>query len=202
MKVLIIGAHGLIGREVVKLLSKIPKYEVIEVGHSKGHLKVDLKDPASIKGLFEHIGNVDAIISTAGKAHLGTFELLNEEDFWLAIENKLKGQANLIRYGYRFLNPEGMFILSSGILSKEPMYGASSVSMGNAAINGFVKAVALEMPNGIRVNAVSPPFVKETMELLNMDSSDGTPAKDVALVYKKCLEDNDTGKIYDVRKYI
>ncbi|QZT37793.1 short chain dehydrogenase [Halosquirtibacter xylanolyticus] len=202
MKVLVIGAHGLIGREVVALLSKTPKYEVIEVGHSKGHLKVDITSPNSIAGLFEHIGNVDAIISTAGRAHLGTFELLSEEDFWLSIHNKLMGQVNLIRYGYQFLNPEGMIILSSGVLAKEPMYGTSSVSMANAAINGFVKAVALETIKGHKVNVVSPPFVKETMEILNMDSSKGTPAKDVALIYKKCLEDNHTGKVYDVRKYI
>ncbi|QZE15514.1 short chain dehydrogenase [Halosquirtibacter laminarini] len=202
MKILVIGAHGLIGKEVVALLSKTPKYEIIEVGHRKGSLKVDMTSPESIVGLFKHIGTVDAIISTAGNARLGTYELLSEEDFWMAIHNKLMGQVNLVRYGYPFLNPEGMFILSSGILAKEPMYGASSISMANAGIDAFVKAVALEMTKSHRVNSISPPFVKETMEMLKMDSSTGTPAKDVALIYKKCLEDNKTGKIYDVRKYI
>jgi hypothetical protein len=44
---------------------------------------------------------------------------------------------------------------------------------------GFVRAAALEMPRGLRINAVSPPWVKETMIKFGMDPSPGQAAADV-----------------------
>jgi NAD(P)-dependent dehydrogenase (short-subunit alcohol dehydrogenase family) len=41
--------------------------------------------------------------------------------------------------------------------------------MAGAGLEGFVRAAALEMPRGLRVNAVSPGWVKETMEQRGMD---------------------------------
>ena len=53
--------------------------------------------------------------------------------------------------------------LTTGVLAMQPMPGSASVSMINAALEGFVRAAALEMPRAIRINAVSPPWVKETL---------------------------------------
>ena len=57
----------------------------------------------------------------------------------------------------------GSFTLTSGVLSQEPMQGSTSISMVNAGVEGFVRAAALELPRGIRINVVGPPWVTETL---------------------------------------
>jgi NAD(P)-dependent dehydrogenase (short-subunit alcohol dehydrogenase family) len=64
-----------------------------------------------------------------------------------------------------------------------PMPGSASVSMVNAGLEGFVRAAALEMPRKLRINAVSPPWVKETMVKLGMDPTPGLASADVAKAY-------------------
>jgi NAD(P)-dependent dehydrogenase (short-subunit alcohol dehydrogenase family) len=73
--------------------------------------------------------------------------------------------------------------------------------MVNAGLEGFVRATALEMERGIRINIVSPIFVKETMEVLKMDSSQGMSAAKVALSYKASVEGQHNGQVLDVRDF-
>lgn len=57
---------------------------------------------------------------------------------------------------------------------------------------GDRRAAAIEIPRGLRVNIVSPGWVKETLEKLGMDSEGGTPAIDVARTYIEAV----TGKMH------
>ena len=98
---------------------------------------------------------------------------LTDEDYMLGLKSKLMGQVNIVRLGRKIINDRGSFTLTSGVLSQKPIPGSASVSMVNAGLEGFVRAAALEMERGIRINIVSPIFVKETMEVLKMDSSQG-----------------------------
>jgi NAD(P)-dependent dehydrogenase (short-subunit alcohol dehydrogenase family) len=50
----------------------------------------------------------------------------------------------------------------------------------NSGLEAFVSAAAVEMPRGIRLNAISPGWVRETLADLGMDPSGGTPAAEVA----------------------
>ncbi len=81
------------------------------------------------------------------------------------------------------------------------MKGSASISMVGAGLEGFVRAAALEMPRGIRVNVVSPPFVRETMEAMGMDSSAGMPAEKVAYAYVQSVEGNRNGEVLDARQF-
>ena len=71
MKVLLIGASGIIGKGVDAELS--PRHEIIRASRSSGDVNVDLKDKASIRAMFEKVGTVDAVVSTTGKVHFGDF---------------------------------------------------------------------------------------------------------------------------------
>ena len=104
------------------------------------------------------------------------------------------GQVNLVRLGLASLNNGGSFTLSSGVLSRVPMPGGAAVSTANAAIEGFVRAAAIEMPRNIRINAVAPGWVRETLLAMNLDPSAGTPADIVAQTYVYAVESSFTGR--------
>lgn len=141
MKILFIGASGTIGKAVAKRLDNT--HEVIAAGYSGGDVTVDLGNARSIAEMFEQVGQVDAVISIAGVANFGAFDQLPDEEYQLALGNKLMGQVNLVRQGRDYINNGGSITLTSGVLSREPMQGGVAVSMVNGALESFVKAAAL-----------------------------------------------------------
>jgi NAD(P)-dependent dehydrogenase (short-subunit alcohol dehydrogenase family) len=199
MKVVVIGATGTIGKAVVKQLSG--RHDVVSVGHNSGDLRVDIASAGSIKSLFDSLGPVDAVVSTAGAAAFKSFEELTDADYALGLANKLMGQVNLVRLGYRSIRDGGSFTLTSGVLSREPMKGSASISMINAGVEGFVRAAALELPRGIRINVVSPPWVQETLDALGMKGMAGMPAMKVALAYVDGVEGKKTGTVIEARAF-
>ncbi len=196
MKVLVIGATGTIGTPVTHLLEE--KHEVLRASNSRSPLKVDITDADSIKQLFGKVGKVDAVVSVAGHATFRPLASLTDEDFSVSLRNKLMGQVNLVRLGVGSVSSGGSFTLSSGILSRAPMPGGVAVSMANAALEGFVRAAALEMPRNIRINVVAPGWIRETLLAMNLDPSAGTPADLVAQTYVYAVESLINGQVLDV----
>ena len=162
---------------------------------------MDIADKGSIKTLFEQVGTVDALISTTGLAEFGPLDQLSDAQFSVGWNNKLMGQINLVRIGKTYVKPNGVILLTSGMLANEPMPGSAAVSAVNGAINSFVNAAALEFGDRLRINAVSPVFVKETMVAMGMDSSTGMSADDTAKAYVAALEGSMNGEVIDVRDH-
>ncbi|MBX3234917.1 MAG: short chain dehydrogenase [Nitrospiraceae bacterium] len=198
MRVILVGATGTIGSAVAAALSA--KHEVVAVGHKAGALRVDLASADSITQMFRSVGVFDAVVSTAGVAKFGSLDDLKDADFQVGLGNKLMGQVNLVRIGRQFINDGGSFTLTSGVLGQEPMKGSASISMVNAGLEGFVRAAALELPRGLRVNVVSPPWVTATLIRLKMDPAQGMPAEAVARAYVASVEGTMTGVKIDPRK--
>lgn len=198
MKVLVIGATGTIGKAMVDLIRNT--HDVVKVGYKDGDFQVDISSKDSIQALFDTVGKVDAIICTTGLAAFGKFNELTDEDYALGLNNKLMGQVNVVRIGQHYLNPGGSITITIGVLGQEPIPGSTVVSLANGGLEGFIRAASLEL-EGVRINAVSPTFVKETMEMMGMDSSAGMPAADLAKIYQVVLEGDFHGKIFDVRTF-
>ncbi len=190
MRILIVGATGTIGRAVVAALSAGNEI----VGASRqGPVTVDLADPGSIREMYRSVGKVDAVVCAAGQAKFAPLAQLSDADFRFCLDNKLMGQINLVRFGFEHMADHGSFTLTTGILARSPMPGSAAISLVNAGIEGFVRAAALEAPRGIRVNAVSPPWVSETLQALKMDPSQGLPAAAVARSYVQSVNGTGTG---------
>lgn len=200
MKIVVIGGTGTIGSAVVNQLKD--DHEVITVGYSKGDYQVNIEDKASIEKLLSDIGEVDGIISTCGDGKLAPFHLQSDEDFELALNSKLKGQIDIIRLGVHTVKENGFILITTGTASKDYMPGASSITMANLALEGYVKAINVEPYKGIRINAVSPYYVKETCEMFNFEVPNAISAADTASVYKKVLESDVSGTIADVTAYL
>lgn len=162
MKIVIIGGNGTIGKKIVSHFKQ--DNEVLIAARTSGDVRVDIADINSIKAMFETIGKLDAIICIAGEAKWDDFHKLSEEDYFIGLRSKLMGQVNLVRIGQNYLNPNGSITLSTGILADDPVVKTTSASMVNGGIHSFVKAVALEIKNGIRVNAVSSGMVEDAYE--------------------------------------
>ncbi len=194
MKILAIGANGVVGQAVVNRLSQ--QHEVISVGHSKGEITVDTMSKTSIRALFEQVGMVDAIVSMAGNGAMGSLADMPDAGYQTVLDSKVMGQVNIVRIGLEYVNQGGSITLTSGQASVTPSPGTAAISMATAAVNGFVGAAALELTDGKKLNAVSPSFVKETMEMLGMDSSTGMPAAELAAFYEASITGDKNGVVY------
>jgi len=194
VKIMMVGATGTIGSAVSQALEEAG-HAVVRVGHSSGDHQVDLTDPTSVSALYDAVGPADAVVSAAGIARFGSFAQLTDEDYAFSLRHKLMGNVNLIRSGVGKVSHRGSFTLTTGNLTHEPMPGGAVASMVGGALESYVKAAALELAGRYRVNAVSPGWVKETMERLAMDSLTGMPAAEVAGAYVAVVEGNDTGVI-------
>lgn len=194
MKIIVIGATGTIGKEIVRALAA--SHEVISAGRSAG-IGVDIRDVASIKSMYQKAGKVDAVVCAAGSGAWKPLNKLTDEDFATSLAYKLMGQVNVIRYGLASVADGGSITVTSGILSRAPMPGSGAISLVNAGLEGFVRAAALEAPRKIRVNVVSPPWVTETLKAMGMDPSGGLPAAAVAKTYVAVLTGTQTGQVIE-----
>lgn len=197
MKIIVIGGKGTIGSAAIKELSK---HDIIIAGHTHGDVKFDMTSPDSIKSMFEEIGKFDAVIVAAGDAHFEPFAQMTPEKYKVGLNSKLMGQVNIVLFGSKFIQDNGSFTLTSGSLAHDPVRGGSSASMVNAAIDGFVRAAAIELKRGIRLNAVSPTILEESMVKYGAYFSGHipVPASKVAKAYSKSVEGGQTGQIYRV----
>lgn len=199
MRIIVIGGTGTIGRAVVEALA--PRHEVVPVGHSRGELRVDMTSKASIEELFAAAGPFDALVSAAGAVRFKPLAELTDEDFRASLDDKLMGQVNLVRLGLGRVSDGGSFTLTSGTLAQQPMAGGAAISLVNAGLEGFVRAAALEAPRRVRVNAVSPPWVSETLVAMGRDGSGGLPAATVARAYVASVESRRTGQVLAARDF-
>ncbi|WP_299338173.1 short chain dehydrogenase [uncultured Psychroserpens sp.] len=195
MKILIIGGNGTIGKKVVERLSE--KHEVRIAGRTSGDVTVDFSDSVSIKTMFESVGKLDAIVVIAGDAKWDKLDNLSEDDFYIGIKSKMMGQVNVVRIGKDYLNSGGSITLSTGILADDPVDMTTSAAMVNGAINSFVKAVALELNDGKRINVVCSDLVEDSFEKYKAYFPGNTPVPMHKIVdgYVKSIEGKITGRI-------
>lgn len=196
MKILLIGASGTIGHAVAAALTH--GHEIVSVSRTTTPLRVDIASHESIMAMLRQAGPVDAVICTTGAARFKPMAQLEDDDFAFSIENKLMGQVNVIRTALNTVRDGGSITVTSGILAHTPSAGSGAISLVNAGLEGFMRAAALEAPRGIRVNAVSPPWVSETLKQMGMDPGIGLPAAEVAHAYVRAVEGGMTGEVIEV----
>lgn len=198
MKIIVIGASGTIGRAVSEELSQ--RHEVIRVGRTRGDYQVDITSQESVEALFAQTGEVDAIVSTTGNLHFGPLSTMTDSQFNLGLQDKLLGQIRLALVGQHFLRDGGSITLVSGIVAQEPIAQGVNATTVNAGLEGFVRAVACELPRGIRINLISPTVLSESLAAYGdfFPGFPSVPAAAVAQAYRRSIEGVQTGRIYPV----
>lgn len=198
MRVLIAGASGTIGRAVKEELER--RHEVITAGRTSGDVRLDITDTDSIRAAFAEAGPLDAVVSTTGTVRFAPFAELDSAGYEIGLRDKLMGQVNLVLIGRDSISDGGSFTLTTGALDRDPIIAGSSASMVNGAVNAFVMAAAIEMPRGLRINAVSPGVIEEAMEAYApyFRGFEPVPAARAALAYSKSVEGARTGIVFRV----
>ena len=115
------------------------------------------------------------------------------EDWTFSLANKLLGQVNVVRYGTRSVRPGGAITLTTGLAAQYPSPGSAIITTVNAAVEGFVRAVTAEPSISVRVNAVSPGWVSETLQAIGRDPAEGIPAAEVAEITVGQFREGATG---------
>jgi NAD(P)-dependent dehydrogenase (short-subunit alcohol dehydrogenase family) len=198
MKIIVIGGTGTIGKAIVEELN--PRHEIITAGIKNGDIQIDIANKESIAAMYKKIQSIDAVVLATGQVHFGALTEMEESDYALGLQNKLMGQVNVVLAGLQHINANGSFTLTSGILNRDPIRYGSSAAMVNGALDGFVKSAALEIPNGIRINCVSPTVITEALKSYApyFRGFNSVSAARVALAYSKSVEGLQTGQIYMV----
>jgi NAD(P)-dependent dehydrogenase (short-subunit alcohol dehydrogenase family) len=198
MKIVLIGASGTLGRAIAAEFSV--RHTVVSVGRHSGDFQADIRDLQSLRALFQHADKVDAIVNAAGGVHFGPWNELTPEKFAIGLRDKLMGQVNVVLAGQDSLLDGGSFTLTSGILSEDPIRLGACASLVNGALESFVRAAAIELPRGLRINIVSPTVLRESIESYGPYFPGYKPvaAADAALAYSKSVEGHQTGQIYKV----
>lgn len=163
MKIVVVGAAGAVGRTAVEALGT--RHDIIRVGRKSGDLKMDIGDIDSIRAMYREVGKVDAVVSAVGTVHFGPVDQMSSEQFMSGIHGKVLPQVNLVLEGIDFVLDGGSFTLTSGVTNRIPVRGGSDASAANGALDGFVVGAAVDMPRGIRINAVSPDVLESCREV-------------------------------------
>ena len=198
VRVLVVGASGRLGRAVVAALAD--RHEVVEASRSARRTSSTCATPPRSPGLYSSVGTVDAVACTAGKTPYGALTELTSDQWLAGVRDKLLGQVELVRLGIDHVSDGGSFTLVSGILSVEPVRTSGVASTVDGAIDAFVRSAAIELPRGLRVNAVSATVFEEAWDAYGPMFPGATPipVADAARAYVKSIEGAATGQVIRV----
>nr|WP_315394937.1 short chain dehydrogenase [uncultured Duganella sp.] len=196
MKVVVIGATGTIGSAVAAELGR--RHDIVGVGTRSGQYQADIADMAQVRAMFARVGKVDAVVVAAGALHVGPFDELRPEHFHIGLASKLMGQVNVALAARDYLNDGGSITLTSGVDTDHPIRGAVAASTANAAVVGFVRGAAIELPRGLRINVVSPTVLEESMPVFGplFVGFEPIAGKRAALAYARSVDGAQTGQVY------
>jgi NAD(P)-dependent dehydrogenase (short-subunit alcohol dehydrogenase family) len=144
--------------------------------------------PETVDALLGAHSDVDAVVCCAASGRLTPIDSGTDEDFLRGLDDKLRGQVLLVRRSVERLRDGASVTLTGGVF-EEPTPGGAFGVLVNTGLAPFAEAVAPELPRGLRVNVVSPGWIRETLRGMGRDG--GTPAAQVAELYVTAVEDVD-----------
>src|SRR5258707_221552 len=162
MKIILIGANGTIGELVQKALAGAG-HEIVKVGRKSGDFQVEIENRESVRKLYQAVGSFDAVAIAAGEVAFAPLSELTAEKWQFSLGSKLMGQISLVQEAIPFIKEKGSFTLVSGVLNDEPIFAGVAASTVSGALEGFVRATAIELPKGLRINLVNPTILEESV---------------------------------------
>lgn len=123
----------------------------------------DATDSAAVDALLTRLAPYDILISaaTGGDRAVGPFMQMDIDGFMGSFA-KLRGYANVVRYGAGHLPQDGCIVLVSGSPARKIKPGQIAIGSVGGAVEQFVRGMARELAP-IRINTVAPGFIDTPM---------------------------------------
>jgi NAD(P)-dependent dehydrogenase (short-subunit alcohol dehydrogenase family) len=118
---------------------------------------VDSTDEASVRALFESVGELDHLLVTASPGQSGVFldqDLAQARTF---MDGKFFGSWTCARYAAPRLRSRGSITFVTGGAVVRPAVGRSMITAAFAAVEALTRALAVEL-GPRRVNAIRPGY--------------------------------------------
>jgi NAD(P)-dependent dehydrogenase (short-subunit alcohol dehydrogenase family) len=111
---------------------------------------VDVTDDSSIRTLAERVGPVDHVVSTASARARGKLADLERKNLQLSFDTKVIGPTMLAKHFAQQMNPDGSFVLFSGVNAFKVNIGCLGVAGAVlfAMTNSFLTGVTLKIDGG------------------------------------------------------
>ena len=178
-KVLVTGATGSIGKEIVKEYAKNGFFvyihynsnhqkaqNLLEEIDNKGELiSFDIKDKESIKNSLENL-DVDVLINNAGIIKDNLFFFMSDESWEDVINTNLNGNFYITKIISKnmMMNKKGSIVNIASISGVSGNAGQANYSASKGGIIALTKTLCLELGRyNIRVNALAPAIIESEM---------------------------------------
>lgn len=172
--VVVIGGTSGLGMDLAQRYAGMGRHVVISgrdaaratavaqtIGESVSAIEVDLAEPAAIAGALEGIGEVDRLALAGVDRDQNT---VKEYDIAAAIRLatlKVVGYTEVIHVLLPRFTQDASIVIYGGLAKLRPYVGSTTVTSVNAAVDGIVRTLAIELPP-IRVNALHPGIVGDS----------------------------------------
>mmetsp|Transcript_43148 Transcript_43148/g.101376 ORF Transcript_43148/g.101376 Transcript_43148/m.101376 type:complete len:238 (+) Transcript_43148:96-809(+) len=193
----LIAGSGFIGLALKERLQARGDVCVRMASRSSEDLKWDITDfdRASAKSVYGLDGqlepaSVEHIVVACGTSLFGPLEQFTPESWEENVTGKLLSVSRLVLAlvkEAKFLKDGGSITITTGQASDFPSKAWPGLAVNNAGLNAFVKCAGLDLPRGLRLNAVSPCLVKETALKAGLPLAQTVTAADAALVYEEVI---------------
>ena len=132
--------------------------------------EADLRAAGAADRLVEQVladwGSIDVLVNNAGIIRDTLLFTLSDEDLEAVLDVNLKAAFRVTRAAARSMmrRKQGVIINLSSAAASKPGRGQSNYVAAKAGLEGFTKAMAVELASkGIRVNAVAPGVIDSEM---------------------------------------
>lgn len=131
-----------------------------ELGAPHESAAVDVTDEESVVAVFEAVGPLDVVVTTAGFSNLSPIVDMPVDQFRAVVDVCLTGSLIVAKYAGRHLRDGGALLWISSLNGRQPAAGMSAYCSAKAGLSMLTQVAAMELAaRGIRVNAVAPGFV-------------------------------------------
>ena len=178
-KVLVTGATGSIGEEIVKEYAKNGFFVYIhynsnqqkaqnlleEIDNNGELISFDIKDKESIKNSLENL-DVDVLINNAGIIKDNLFFFMSDDEWEDVINTNLNGNFYITKIISKnmMMNKRGSIVNIASISGVSGNAGQANYSASKGGIIALTKTLCLELGRyNIRVNALAPAIIESEM---------------------------------------
>lgn len=153
------------------------KSAAARLGNHATARQVDVTDEASVGALFDAIGPLDHVVTTAGDwggPRRGPLAELDLDAAQRLFAVRFWGAVRLAKHGAGHLNPGGSITFTDGMVAHRPSKGSAISTAMAGSIEHLTRALAVEL-SPLRVNCVCPGLIRT--DVWNSIPEDGREAR-------------------------